>query len=91
MGPSVSIWGHETVPELDSHDDCSTLKMYLSQSTVHFKTTTMVNFYVMCILPQQKNQIKKKIERDQDYTYVKVNMDQKGAQPSPTSVKTGLH
>lgn len=55
MGPSVSIWGHETVPELDSHDDCSTLKMYLSQSTVHFKTTTMVNFYVMCILPQQKN------------------------------------
>ena len=34
---------------------------------------------------------KKKIERDQDSTYVKVNMDQKGAQPSPTSVKMGLH
>ena len=29
MGPLVSIWGHETVPELDSHDGCSTLKMYL--------------------------------------------------------------
>ena len=39
----------------------------------------------------KKTRLKKKIERDQDYTYVKVNMDQKGAQPSPTSVKTGLH
>lgn len=44
-----------------------------------------------CVFYHNKKTRLKKIEEDQDYTYVKVNMDQKGAQPSPTSVKTGLH